>query len=486
LASTSYRVRFAPSPTGSLHVGGLRTALFNVLLARKHHGKAILRIEDTDQERTVPGAEKQLQTILEWAGLQFDESPWLGGNYGPYRQSERLPIYQKYAMELLDKNQAYRCFCTQEDLARMRAEQAARGEDPKYDGRCRALTPNQIQGNLDQGLSHVIRQKLPENHTVTFTDAIRGEISFDTRELDDQVLLKSDGFPTYHLAHVVDDHLMEISHVLRGEEWISSAPKHILLFEAFGWQPPKFAHLPLILDTNRQKLSKRSGVMSAFVEEFRDQGVLPEALINYIALLGWHPEGDQEVFGFDELVELFDLSRVGKAGAVFDSAKLFHLNGVYIRHLPLPQYLSEARSHLAAAAISASGVPDDKIDRILLIVRDRITRFSEIPQQVFPLITDDFDFEDEAIPVLQVPGTIELLSTIAVTLSNHADFNGLVFKDAINSVGKQLSRKGRDLWMPVRVALTGRVHGPDLNQIADILGKETCLRRLRRVANKHF
>jgi nondiscriminating glutamyl-tRNA synthetase len=486
LASTSYRVRFAPSPTGSLHVGGLRTALFNVLLARKHHGKAILRIEDTDQERTVPGAEKQLQTILEWAGLQFDESPWLGGNYGPYRQSERLPIYQKYAMELLDKNQAYRCFCTQEDLARMRAEQAARGEDPKYDGRCRALTPNQIQGNLDQGLSHVIRQKLPENHTVTFTDAIRGEISFDTRELDDQVLLKSDGFPTYHLAHVVDDHLMEISHVLRGEEWISSAPKHILLFEAFGWQPPKFAHLPLILDTNRQKLSKRSGVMSAFVEEFRDQGVLPEALINYIALLGWHPEGDQEVFGFDELVELFDLSRVGKAGAVFDAAKLFHLNGVYIRHLPLPQYLSEARSHLTEAAISASGVPDDKIDRILLIVRDRITRFSEIPQQVFPLITDDFDFEDEAIPVLQVPGTIELLSTIAVTLSNHADFNGLVFKDAINSVGKQLSRKGRDLWMPVRVALTGRVHGPDLNQIADILGKETCLRRLRRVANKHF
>jgi len=427
----------------------------------------------------VPGAEERLRQILEWAGLHFDESPWTAGDYGPYRQSERLDIYRKHADELLAKGLAYLCFCSQEELARMRADQSARGIDPKYDGRCRNLTRDQVQHRLDQGQSYVIRQMLPRNRTVGFLDAIRGEISFNTRELDDQILIKSDGFPTYHLAHVVDDHLMEISHVLRGEEWISSAPKHILLFEALGWSPPQYSHLPLILDTNRQKLSKRSGNVSAFVEEFRDQGVLPQALINYIALLGWHPEGDREIYDFAELVDLFDLARVGKAGAVFDPTKLFHLNGMYIRSLPESQYLAQARSYMPEAYIPISGVAEGILDRILLMVRDRITRFSEIAEQVSPLIRDDFDFEYEAEQELRRPGTSDLLLAIAAALSGTQDFNGTAFKDAVTAAGKQHSRKGRDLWMPVRAALTGRVHGPDLNQIADILGKEASVGRLR-------
>ena len=476
------RVRFAPSPTGFLHLGGLRTALFNVLLARKYHGQAILRIEDTDRERTVAGAEEQLQTILEWAGLSFDESPWIGGNYGPYRQSERLDIYQKYAQQLLDNDLAYRCFCTPEDLERMRAGQVARKDDPRYDGRCRRLSPDQIRAYMDQGRSFVVRQKLPEHQTVAFSDVIRGKITFNTDTLDDQVLIKSDGFPTYHLAHVVDDHLMQISHVLRGDEWISSAPKHILLFEALGWEPPSYAHLPLILDTNRHKLSKRSGDVSAFVEEFRDQGVLPQALINYIALLGWHPEGDQEIFDFDDLVELFDLDRVGKAGAVFDATKLFHLNSVYIRNLPDGQYISHSREYLSNAGVSIDGIAEDRINSMLLMLRDKITRFSDIPDIVIPYLHDDVEFEAEAAEMLAVPGTGELLMKISTVLIDTAEFDGDVFKGVVNSVGKQLSRKGRDLWMPVRAALTGRTHGPELHRIVDVLGKNTCVKRLQAAA----
>jgi nondiscriminating glutamyl-tRNA synthetase len=478
----SYRVRFAPSPTGFLHVGGLRTALFNVLLARKHQGKAILRIEDTDQERTVPGAEEHLRDILTWAGLTFDESPWIGGEFGPYRQSERLSLYQGYAQKLLDNGNAYRCFCRPEESEQRRAKQVSRGEDLGYDGRCRRLTSDEIENNLAKGLPYIIRQKLPQDQTVTFNDMIRGEISFHTKELDDQVLLKSDGFPTYHLAHVVDDHLMKITIVLRGEEWISSAPKHILLFEAFGWEPPRFAHLPLILDANRQKLSKRSGDVSAFVEEFRDQGVLPEALVNYIALLGWHPEGDEEVFDFEKLVELFDLDRVGKAGAVFDSTKLFHLNGVYIRNLPDSQYISIARKQLINAGVATSGVSEETIDQMLIMIRDRISRFSEIPQMIQPILSDQVEYEADAMQVMTVPGTKELIVEIAEVLSDTSEFNGAVFKDAIKEVGKRLSRKGPDLWMPVRVALTGRLHGPDLHRIAEILGKESSVKRLRTAA----
>ena len=473
------RVRFAPSPTGSLHLGGLRTALFNVLLARKYHGQAILRIEDTDQERTVAGAEEKLQQELEWVGLIFQESPWLGGKYAPYHQSERVALYQEYAQKLLDSDLAYRCFCTQQDLERMRAEQTARGQLPRYDGRCRRLKPEQVQAFIDQGHSYVVRQKIPFQQSVSFHDLIRGDIQFDSKMLDDQVLIKSDGFPTYHLAHVVDDHLMEITHVIRGEEWIPSTPKHILLFQAFGWTPPYYAHLPLILDTNRQKLSKRSGDTSAFVEEFRVMGILPEALINYLVLLGWHPQGEQEIFSYDELTELFDLDRVGKAGAVFDINKLLHLNGVYIRNLPEQKYLSMSQEALITSEFTPIGISEQKIQQMLLMVRDSVTRFSDLSELLTPYLHDTVSIDPDAVSNLTAPGTKELLSRIAEMISSSSDFNGVSFKDAVNTIGKELSRKGKDLWMPVRVALTGRNHGPELYRIAELLGKDTCVNRIR-------
>jgi nondiscriminating glutamyl-tRNA synthetase len=473
------RVRFAPSPTGSLHVGGLRTALFVVLLARKTGGRAVLRIEDTDRERTVPGAEEQLRQDLEWAGLEFDESPWNDGEYGPYRQSERLSIYQEYARKLVDEGVAYRCFCTLEDLERMREDQVARGTLPRYDGRCRRLTPEQVQEKLERKLPFVIRQKIPANRTVVFEDLVRGEIRFETRDLDDHVLLKSDGYPTYHLAHVVDDHLMEVSMVVRGEEWISSAPKHILLFEALGWSAPPYAHLPLILDTERRKLSKRAGDVSAFVEEFRREGFLPQALINYVALLGWHPGGDRELFTFDELSELFDIDRVGKAGAVFDISKLLHINGIYIREMPEDEYISQCRHRLAVSDISADTNTESQLENLFLLIRDNVSKFSDVPDLLRPYVHETEDMELEARLALDGPGIKDLLTEVADAVSRCEGFDGLVFKGVVKAVGKELSRKGRDLWMPIRAALTGRTHGPELHRIAEILGKESIVKRLR-------
>lgn len=477
-STKSYRVRFAPSPTGSLHLGGLRTALMNVLLAKKTGGKAVLRIEDTDQERRVSGAEEQMLADLEWAGLRFDESPWAGGDFGPYRQSERLTIYRKYVQQLLDTGHAYRCFCTPDELEKIREEQAAQGKVPKYDGRCRHLSPQQVQEKMSAGISYVIRQKIPDNCTVRFHDLIRGDIQFASDMLDDQVLLKSDGFPTYHLAHVVDDHLMEITHILRGEEWITSAPKHLLLFEALGWEPPYFAHLPLILDSDRKKLSKRAGNMAAFVEEFRNKGYLPEALVNYLALLGWHPEDDREIFTFDELVEYFDLKRISKASAVFDPEKLEHINSVHLRQLT-PEDLAQRSNDYSDALWR--GISKQKQTDLISIVQSKANTLSDLPDLITPIINEP-NPDEEAREILKQEGTDNLLILIAENWSIATTFRETEFKGGIKQIGEQLSRKGRELWMPVRVALTGKTHGPELHHIAVFLGKDTCVKRLRAAA----
>ena len=294
MISDEVRVRFAPSPTGFLHVGGLRTALFNYLFARNSGGKFILRIEDTDRARYVEGAVDNLITTLRWAGLDYDEGPVVGGDFGPYVQSERLAIYKKHVDVLLEKRVAYRCFCTPERLDAMRKEQEKKKLQPKYDRTCLSLSENEIEANLSAGKPYVVRLKVPDNVTIKFSDIIRGDVEFASERVDDQVLLKSDGYPTYHLANVVDDHLMNISHVIRGEEWLSSTPKHVLLYEAFGWELPKFAHLPLLLNPDRSKLSKRQGDVA--VEDYRDKGYLKEALVNFVALLGWNPGDDMSIF----------------------------------------------------------------------------------------------------------------------------------------------------------------------------------------------
>ena len=325
------KVRFAPSPTGYLHIGGLRTALYNYLFAKNNHGKMLLRIEDTDQSRLVEGAIEGLIHSMNWAEIYHDEGPFIEegqikqkGDNGPYIQSQRLEIYNQYIKQLLDNGWAYHCFCSKERLDELREEQSRKGQTPKYDGHCRDLTKEKVQEKIEAGMEYVIRLKLPENRLVAFDDIVRGHIVVNTEDLDDQVLIKSDGYPTYHFAVIVDDHLMGITHVIRGEEWLPSTPKHVLLYEAFGWEAPKFVHLPNILNRDRKKLSKRHGDVA--VEDFIRKGYLPEALINFIALLGWSPGIDQEIFSMDELIELFDLKRVNKSGAIFDINKLNWMN----------------------------------------------------------------------------------------------------------------------------------------------------------------
>ena len=331
------RVRFAPSPTGFVHIGSLRTALYNYLFAKKMGGKYILRVEDTDRTRLVDGAIENMLNAMKWAGVNHDEGVMLDdngnvvqkGEYGPYIQSERLDIYQQYIKELLDSGKAYYCFCTKERLDEVREKQKEAGETPRYDGHCRDLTQEEIDAKIAAGEPYVIRLKLPENHVIRFTDLVRGETEFNTNDLDDQVLIKTDGFPTYHFAVVVDDHLMKITHVIRGEEWVSSTPKHVYLYEAFGWEAPKFVHLPNILNKEKKKLSKRQGDVA--VEDFKKKGYLPEGLVNYVALVGWSPEENKEIFSMEELEQAFSIERVSKSGGVFDTEKLNWVNQHYMK-----------------------------------------------------------------------------------------------------------------------------------------------------------
>ncbi len=330
MISETVRVRFAPSPTGYLHIGGLRTALYNYLFAKNNNGKFILRIEDTDRNRYVEGAVENLISTLNWIGLKYDEGPDAKGEFGPYMQSQRLDIYKKYANDLLENGKAYCCFCTPERLQELREEQQRQKlPQAKYDKHCLNLTKDEIKEKLESGIPHVIRLNVPADQKVTFDDVIRERVEFDTSNIDDQVLIKSDGFPTYHLANVVDDHLMKITHVIRGEEWLSSTPKHILLYDFFEWEKPVFAHLPLLLNPDRSKLSKRQGDVA--VEDYQSKGYLKETLINFVALLGWNAGDDKEFYYLDELVEKFSLERVNKAGAVFDLQKLNWLNAEHLR-----------------------------------------------------------------------------------------------------------------------------------------------------------
>ena len=367
------RVRFAPSPTGFVHLGSLRTALYNYLFARHHNGTFILRIEDTDQARYTEGAVENLLTTLQWAGLDYDEGPEKNGSYGPYYQSQRRDIYNKYVDQLLTAGNAYRCFCSAERLQKIREAQIASKETPKYDGLCRNLSVQESEGRAANE-SFVVRLKIPESGETIVRDIIRGEVIFQNELIDDQVLIKSDGFPTYHLANVVDDHLMQISHVIRGEEWLLSMPKHILLYDYLGWEKPQFAHLPLLLNEDRSKLSKRQGDVA--VEDYRKKGYLPQALVNFVALLGWNRGDDQEMFSLEELVESFSLERVSKAGAIFNREKLDWMNGIYLREIPEEEYVSYALAELKNAGLNTGNDAKNKL--IVRAVRKSLSHLDEI------------------------------------------------------------------------------------------------------------
>ncbi len=480
------RTRFAPSPTGLLHVGGLRTALFSWLVAKQSGGTFILRIEDTDREREVPGALENILQALEWAGLSPDEGVVLEdgvvsqkGGHGPYIQSQRFDIYKEHADMLLKSGHAYHCFCTAQRLEEMRNAQAARHQAPMYDRMCLKLSPDDIQKKIEAGEPHVLRLKVPHHETIEHFDEIRGKVSFQGHTIDDQVLLKSDGFPTYHLANVVDDHHMKIDLVLRGEEWLSSLPKHILLFRAFGWEPPKYAHVSLLLNPDRTKLSKRQGSVS--VQEYIDKGYLPEALLNFIALLGWNPGTVQEMFTLEELKQAFSLDRVQSAGAVFDTAKLDWLQGQWMRKLTIEEFVKRIKDQVVEKHPAATN--DEHFHKKAALIQERITFFHEAPDMLGyfyeePTASVELlaNAKQKVTPEI-LPAILELLQN---TLSGIDESNWneehllATFRSLTETSGYKL---GQMLW-PLRAALTGRDYSPGAIEVATMLGKKETLKRI--------
>jgi glutamyl-tRNA synthetase len=463
------KVRFAPSPTGYVHVGSLRTALYNYLFARHFGGTLVLRIEDTDQSRFVEGAVENLIRTLEWAGIDYDEGPAVGGAHGPYFQSERLNIYRELVNELVVGGYAYPCFCSTERLDALREERLAKGEPPgMYDRKCRSLSPEDAQIRM-KSATYTIRMRIPDEGETVFEDLVREEVRFDHSVLDDQILLKSDGYPTYHLANVIDDHLMGITHVIRGEEWLPSTPKHVLLYSFFGWKMPRFAHLPLLLNADRSKLSKRQGDVA--VEDYKRKGILPEALLNFVALLGWSPgEDDKELFNLEELIQAFSLERVNKSGAVFDMDKLEWMNGMYIRSCSEDAYL-----HNAIQWFSENVRPleaDDLNRQIMLSVRERINTLGELKEKTALFFEDTLTYYSEsALEWIQQDSSKELLKILLQELEKFSDISLDDFKHMMKSVQQRSGVKGKELWMPVRAAITGMTEGPELPIVIQILGK---------------
>lgn len=448
------RTRIAPSPTGeNLHIGNAYTALINYVFAKQNGGQFIIRIEDTDRSRFVEGSEKRILESLSWLGLRHDE--------GPYHQSERLHIYKKYAEELIRRGHAYYCFCTPQRLAQMRRDQEARHEPPRYDGHCKHAKRQTANGKREK---YVIRLNVPDDGVTTFHDEIRGTISFENALIDDQVLLKSDGYPTYHLGVVVDDHLMNITHVIRGEEWISSTPKHVLLYRFLGWNAPTYAHLPLLRNPDRSKLSKRKNPV--WVSWYREQGFLPEAILNYLATMAWtHPEG-KEIFSLDEMIKIFDLKRVQTTAPVFDLEKLRWMNGEYIRTYPLSEITPQVY------ALYGKKYPREIIESVWPLVRDRIKTLKEFAPMAGFFVERPTSFE-------RTPDAP--LCTIARDALQNSAWDHDAMEKAIRDAAQRAGVEARDVFMELRLAVTGRTVGPPLLESLEILGREETMRRISSV-----
>lgn len=480
------RLRFAPSPTGYLHIGGLRTALYNHLFTKSNKGKFILRIEDTDQTRFVEGAIENLIDSLKWAGIEHDEGVFIEdgkvvekGEYGPYIQSKRLDIYRQYVDELIEKGHAYYCFCSKERLDSVREEQKIKGLVPKYDGFCRNVSLEEARDRIENGEEYVVRLKLPRNKDIKFHDLVRGDISINTDDIDDQVLLKSDGYPTYHMAVVVDDHLMKISHIVRGEEWLPSTPKHIYLYEVFGWEKPTYVHLPTVLNKERKKLSKRHGDVA--VGDFRDKGYLPEGLINYLALVGWTPEDNEEILSMEDLIEKFSFKRVAKTGGIFDKDKLDWVNGHYIREESIERITDMAILYLLEADLIDEDFASGNrqwLEILVDIVREGMHHMDEIVDRVAFMFDNEFEIEEEALETLKGEGTPTILDALREELKEVDEIDQDYANSLMKKVQKRSGIKGKNLFMPTRVALAGSLHGPEFAKIIYLLGKENILARI--------
>jgi len=479
------KTRFAPSPTGFLHVGGLRTALFAYLFTKKNGGKFLLRIEDTDRERFVEGGMENILNSLHWAGIKPDEGVDFDasknivqtGESGPYIQSERLEIYKKYIEELIEKDHAYYCFCSKERLGEVRKVQEINKQPTGYDGQCRNLSIEGAKERIKAGESCVVRMKMPKEGTTKFTDLVRDEVEFKNELIDDQVILKTDGFPTYHLAVVVDDHLMEITHVIRGEEWISSTPKHIKLYEMFGWEVPQFAHLSLLVNEKKQKLSKRHGDVS--VEDFKEKGYLPEALVNFISFLGWNPGDEREMFSLENLEKEFDMAQVGKAAAVFDRVKLDWYGQQYIMNMDLTELAKKCEVFYKNVGVKTE---DCNLEAVVQMEQGRANTLVEIVENTGFIFATELQFEPELLiwkksTKEDAKEKLELVSEFLNTLEG--EWNKELLEEKVLPWIKEQGFGNGDVLWPVRVALSGLKNSPGPFEIAGVLGKEKTLKRIR-------
>jgi nondiscriminating glutamyl-tRNA synthetase len=479
--SNEIRVRYAPSPTGHLHIGNARTALFNYLYARNTGGKFIVRIEDTDTKRNILSGEQSQLKYLKWLGIDWDESVDVGGPYSPYRQSERNHIYEEFTKKLLATGHAYKCYCTEEEIEAERAVQMEKGENPSYSGKCRHLTEAQKASCESEGRKPSIRFVVPAGKSYVFNDMIKDEVSFESDTFGDWVMVKKDGIPTYNYAVVIDDHKMEITHVLRGDDHISNTPKQMMVYEALGWEPPVFGHMTLIVNESRKKLSKRDESIIQFIEQYEELGYLPEALFNFIALLGWHPGGEEEVFTKEQFVEIFDPARLSKSPALFDRQKLTWLNNQYMKKTDIEKVIELSLPHLVKAGrVSADMTAEESewVNKLVTIFKDYMSYGAEIVELSNLFFQDELTFDQEATEVLAGETVPTVIAAFLEEVKAMENFVSEEVQAAMKRVQKETGQKGKNLFMPVRVAIFGQVHGPDLMKSIELLGQEKVIKRL--------
>ncbi|WP_044641859.1 glutamate--tRNA ligase [Risungbinella massiliensis] len=481
------RTRYAPSPTGYLHIGGARTALFSFLYAKKHGGDFILRIEDTDTERNVEGAGEEQMDGLRWLGIEWDESVDIGGPYAPYRCMERLDIYQTYLNQLLAEGKAYYSYATKEEIEKEREEQLARGEAPKYSGWDRDLTAEERAKYEKEGRVPTVRLKVPSGKQLVFQDLVRGEVSFESDGIGDFVIAREDGRPTYNFAVVVDDYLMKISHIFRGEEHISNTPKQLLVYQAFGWKTPIFGHIPLILNPEGKKMSKRDGSIVQFISQYRELGFLPEAIVNFLSLLGWSPEGEEEIFSLEELCNLFGIERVSKSPAIFDTAKLKWMNNHYIKRADTERILDLALPYLEKAGRVTGDLQEGDrawLKRLIGLYQEQLDQISDIVQLTDLFFREEMTYSEEAKQVLSEDHIPVVLAALLEKLQGKEEIQVAELQPLFKQIQKETGYKGKQLFMPIRAAVTGEVHGPDLKESISLLGVQKVLQRLQTLVDK--
>lgn len=470
------RTRYAPSPTGFMHIGNLRTAIFEYLLAKKYDGDFILRIEDTDQQREVEGAIDFIYNTLDLCGFKIDEGPNNEKEYGPYIQSKRKDIYKEYALKLVEMGKAYYCFCSEEELAKMREKADMRKKPFLYDGRCSRLSKEQIEENLKNNIPYVIRQKMPKEGTTIVEDLIYGKVKIDNSILDDQILLKSDGFPTYNFANVIDDHLMEITHVIRGKEYLDQTAKYNLLYDAFGWEKPTYIHVAMVLGEDGNKLSKRNG--DASFMDLYNEGYLPEAIVNYLSLLGWSPETNQELFTMDELIKNFNEERISKSSSQYDVKKLQWFNHQYINNMDNDKYLNWIKKYFTNDCANKS---EEWLNHLLFIYKTHLTYGKEINELTQGFFDDNFKIEEEAKEFMSSDEIIpKVVETFKEEIENTTNWTVEALQQVINNVKEKAGVKGKLLFMPIRIASSGIMHGPELADTLYLIGKDEILRRLNK------